>query len=47
MKKAPLQCGNTGEEPKGGQLVRYHMGTWYYRGKRYATLHQALVDAWQ
>lgn len=47
MKKAPLQWANTGEGPKGGQLVRYHMGTWYYRGKRYATLHQALVEAWK
>ena len=26
--------------------MRYHMGVWYYRGKTYSSLHEALVDNW-
>ena len=46
MRKAPLQCGNTGEEPKGGQCMRYHKGMWYFRGREFTTLHDALVSVW-
>lgn len=26
--------------------LKHFKGTWYYRGQRYATLHEALVSAW-
>lgn len=47
QKESSSQCGNTGEEPKGGQCMRYHKGVWYFRGREYTTLHQALMDAWR
>ena len=35
---------NTGAE--GGEDMRYHMGMWYYQGKTYKSLHEALVANW-
>lgn len=26
--------------------MKYQNGVWYYRGRVYATLHDALVDVW-
>ena len=30
----------------GGEQMRYHMGMWYYLGKRFESLHDALVAVW-
>ena len=35
---------NTGAE--GGEDMRYHLGMWYYQGKTYNSLHEALVANW-
>jgi len=26
--------------------MKYTAGCWYYQGKAYATLHEALLEAW-
>lgn len=26
--------------------MRYHKGMWYYKGKTYSSLHEALVANW-
>lgn len=31
---------------KEGEQVRYHNGVWHFRGRKYATLHNALLSVW-
>ena len=35
----------TGEK-KGGKGMRCYHGVWYYQGKQYSSLHEALVAIW-
>lgn len=45
MTKAPPRCWNT-RTAKGGESVKYHSGMWHFRGRKYATLHDALLSVW-
>ena len=36
----------TGTAEKGGKPMKRINGIWHYRGKQYATLHDALVANW-
>ena len=45
--------GGVGKEPPGcdpdGRKeanMRYHKGLWFYKGKTYHSLHEALADNW-
>jgi hypothetical protein len=31
---------------KGGKTMRHYHGVWYYKGKTYSNLHEALVANW-
>lgn len=41
-KKPPGSSGRQG----GGEPMKYHMGVWYYQGKTYKSLHEALAANW-
>ena len=41
-----IKAARSNGRQKGGKGMRYHMGMWYYQGKTYESLHEALVANW-
>lgn len=44
--KEPPQCYQHQDGRREVKRMRYHSGVWHFRGRKYATLHDALLSVW-